>query len=180
MAKILTGGLPGGAVIGRGQFMEVMEQTGDPKHDRYDRVYHGGTFNAGPYCAATGNATLRIAGTGEMQETADRMAERLRKGLREIVDRYEVAACVYGDSSTFHIYFGARSIGGLDAIALKGAPINLQQGFRQALQVRGVDPMSRTSGVTSGVHTEAEIDRGLEAFDGAIKAMIDEGLVTYS
>ena len=180
IAKILTGGLPGGAVAGRAQVMQVMEQTGDPQHDRFDRVSHGGTFNANPYCAATGNATLRIAGTGEMQETADRMAERLRRGLREIIDRREVSACVYGDSSTFHIHFGARSIEGLDANALKGAPLEIQNGFRQALQLRGVDPMSRTSGVLSGVHTEADIDQSLEAFDGAIKAMIDEGLVTYS
>ena len=113
MAKILTGGMPGGAVAGSEQVMQVMEYTGDSQHDRFQRVSHGGTFNANPYAAATGNAALRIAATGEMQETADRMAERLRVGLREIVDRYEIAACVYGESSTFHVYFGSRSIEGL-------------------------------------------------------------------
>ena len=180
MAKILTGGMPGGAVAGREQVMQVMEHTGDSHHDRFQRVSQGGTFNANPYAAATGNAALRIAATGEMQETADRMAERLRVGLREIVDRYEVAACVYGESSTFHVYFGSRSIEGLDANALKGASSDILSNFRQALQVRGVDLMSRTSGVLSGVHTEADIDQSLEAFDGAIKAMVDEGLVSYS
>jgi glutamate-1-semialdehyde 2,1-aminomutase len=143
-------------------------------------VSHGGTFNANPYCAATGNAALAIAATGEMQDNADRMADRLRVGLREIVDRYEVAACVYGEASTFHIYFGGRSINGLDANTLKNVPSRIQSGFRQALQVRGVDLMSRTSGVLSGVHTEADIDESLAAFDGAIKAMVDEGLVSYS
>ena len=59
-----------------------MEITGDAQHDRYERVYHGGTFNANPYCAATGNAALNIVATGEMQANADRMAERLRVGLR--------------------------------------------------------------------------------------------------
>ncbi len=177
MAKVLTGGLPGGAVAGRKDVMSVMEITGDADHDRFQRVYHGGTFNANPYCAATGNAALRIAATGEMQDTADRMAERLRVGLREIIDRREVAASVYGESSTFHIYFGGRSIEGLDANALKGGPSAIQTNFRQALQVRGVDLMSRTSGVLSGVHTEADIDQSLEAFDGAIQAMIEEGLV---
>jgi glutamate-1-semialdehyde 2,1-aminomutase len=160
--------------------MQVMEHTGDSQHDRFQRVSQGGTFNANPYAAATGNAALRIAATGEMQETADRMAERLRVGLREIVDQYEVAACVYGESSTFHVYFGSRSIEGLDANALKGAAPEIMSNFRQALQVRGVDLMSRTSGVLSGVHTEADIDQSLEAFDGAIKAMVDEGLVSYS
>ena len=177
MAKILTGGLPGGAVAGRKDVMSVMEMTGDADHDRFQRVYHGGTFNANPYCAATGNAALRIAATGEMQDTADRMAERLRVGLRDIIDRRELAASVYGESSTFHIYFGGRSIEGLDANALKGGSSAVQTNFRQALQVRGVDLMSRTSGVLSGVHTEADIDQSLEAFDGAIQAMIEEGLV---
>ena len=133
MAKILTGGLPGGAVAGRKDVMSVMEITGDPDHDRFQRVYHGGTFNANPYCAATGNAALRIAATGEMQDTADRMAERLRVGLRDIIDRQEVAASVYGESSTFHIYFGGRSIEGLDANALKGGASAIQTNFRQAL-----------------------------------------------
>ena len=180
LAKILTGGLPGGAVAGRAEFMQVMERTGDGRRDRFERVYHAGTFNANPYCAATGNAALKIVATGEMQDQADRMAERMRAGLREIISRYEVSASVYGDSSTFHIYFGANSIDGLDANALKSAPPEIQEGLRQALQVRGVDLMSRTSGVLSGVHSEADIDQSLEAFDGAIKAMIDEGLVTYS
>ena len=122
LAKILTGGLPGGAVAGRGDIMQVMEQTGDSEHDRYERVLHGGTFNANPYCAATGNAALEIAATGEMQNNADRMAERLRVGLREIMARYEVAATVYGESSTFHVYFGGSTIEGLDANTLKSAP----------------------------------------------------------
>ena len=179
LAKILTGGLPGGAVAGRAEFMQVMEQTGDSDHDRYHRVLHGGTFNANPYAAATGIAALKIVATGEMQETADRMAERLRRGLREILGRYEVSACVYGESSTFHIFFGSRSIQGLDANDLKNQPPETQRVFRQAVQVRGVDLMSRTSGVLSGVHTEADIDQSLEAFDGAIKAMVEEGLVSH-
>ena len=74
LAKILTGGLPGGAVAGRDDIMQVMIQTGDRQHDRHERVLHGGTFNANPYCAATGNAALEIVATGEMQDTADRMA----------------------------------------------------------------------------------------------------------
>ena len=60
LAKILTGGLPGGAVAGTDEVMQIMAQTGDAHHDRFQRVSHGGTFNANPYCAATGNAALKI------------------------------------------------------------------------------------------------------------------------
>jgi glutamate-1-semialdehyde 2,1-aminomutase len=177
LAKILTGGLPGGAVAGTDEVMQIMAQTGDAHHDRFQRVSHGGTFNANPYCAATGNAALKIVATGDMQATADRMAERLRVGLREILKRHEVPASVYGEASTFHVYFGARSIDGLDANTLKNVSAAVQNSFRQALQVRGVDLMSRCSGVLSGVHTAADIDQSLEAFDGAIKGMMQEGLL---
>jgi hypothetical protein len=37
--------------------------------------------------------------------------------------------------------------------------------------------MSRCSGVLSGVHTAADIDAALEAFDGAIAAMLEEGII---
>ena len=71
MAKILTGGLPGGAVAGRDEVMAVMHQTGDSRHDRYERVLHGGTFNANPYAAAAGNAALRLVAAGEYNDQAD-------------------------------------------------------------------------------------------------------------
>ena len=179
LAKILTGGLPGGALVGKAEFMEVMEHTGDSHHDRFERVSHGGTFNANPYCAATGSATLKIVATGEMQAQADRMAERIKGGLREIMDQREVAACVYGDSSTFHVYFGSRSIEGMDATWLKSQSPEVQTAFKHALQVRGVDPMSRCSGVLSGVHTEADVDSALEVFDGATEAMLNQGLIQH-
>ena len=178
MGKVLTGGMPGGAVAGHSDIMQVMEETGDPHHDRFERVPHGGTFNGNPYAAATGSAAMRIVATGEMQDQADRMAQRLRAGLDDIINRHEINACVYGDSSTFHLHFGHKSIEGLTAEALKSTPASLQRSFRQALQVRGVDNMSRTSGVLSGVHTENDIDQALEGFDGAIKALLDEGLIT--
>jgi hypothetical protein len=67
----------------------------------------------------------------------------------------------------------------MEATALKNIPGPLQNGFRQALQVRGVDLMSRCSGVLSGVHTEADIDESLIAFDGAVQALLAEGLVQH-
>jgi glutamate-1-semialdehyde 2,1-aminomutase len=108
------------------------------------------------------------------------MAERLRRGLQKVIEQHGVPACVYGESSTFHVYFGGGSIEGLDANTLKNVPATIQNGFRQALQVRGVDLMSRCSGVLSGVHTEADIDESLQAFDGAMKAMLEEGLIRQS
>ena len=159
--------------------MQVMAQTGDPEHDRFQRVSHGGTFNANPYCAATGNAALRIVATGEMQAPGRPHGRAPAPGpARDYQPAGSGGLCLRGGVDLSRLFWG-RSIAGLDANTLKNVPAAVQNGFRQAVQVRGVDLMSRCSGVLSGVHTEADIDQSLEAFDGAINAMLTEGLVQH-
>ena len=121
--------------------------------------------------------TLQIELTIPDELPRFRLPDGVQARLQELLDRHEVPACVYGDSSTFHIYFGARSIDGLDANTLKNVPAPIQQNFRQALQLHGVDLMSRCSGVLSGVHTEADIDTSLDGFDAAMKSMMAEGIL---
>jgi glutamate-1-semialdehyde 2,1-aminomutase len=174
LAKIVSGGMPGGAVGGRADIMARLE--GD------DYVYHGGTFNGSPTVAAAGVATLKIVSTGEPQRQADALAGRLIAGLNEIIKRLEISAVAYGESSTFHIYIGTRPSGTDvgeqlwtdDAGTLKGMPSELVYAVRRALQNRGVDLMSGIGGMLSAAHTEADLDRSLEAFEGALKAVRDE------
>ena len=158
LAKVVTGGLPGGAVAGRAEIMRVL----DPREEvrgKPSRAIHRGTFNANPLAAAAGIATLTEVATGAPQAQADAMAVRLRHGFQEVLSRRGVAGVVYGDSSTFHIYIGKPSIDGLDAAQLKGIPKPIVSGIQQSLRARGVDVLSYTGGVTSSAHTEREIDQ---------------------
>ena len=174
MAKIVSGGMPGGAVGGRADIMARLEG------DNY--VYHGGTFNGSPPVAAAGIATLKIVSTGEPQRRADALAGRLIAGLNEIIKRLEISAVAYGESSTFHIYIGTRPTGTDvgetlwtdDAGTLKGMPSELVYAVRRALQNRGVDLMSGIGGMLSAAHSEADLDRTLDAFEGALTAVRDE------
>ena len=186
LGKIVTGGLPGSAVAGRADIMDLFAMTGEPQHDRYRRVSHQGTFNANPLTVAAGIATLRIAADGAPQARADRFAEQLRQGMNEVLERRAVAGYVYGDSSVWHFYVpaypgtGARSRDGVrttDAATLKGIPGRVVTAFQRNLQVRGVDLLSYTGGVTSAAHTEEDIERTIAAFDEAIHAMLDERII---
>src|SRR3990172_2446902 len=67
LAKILAGGLPGGAVVGRADIMAAFEFRADPQWNRYRRLYHPGTFNANPLSAAAGVAPLALISTTEPQ-----------------------------------------------------------------------------------------------------------------
>jgi len=184
MAKILTGGLPGGGVAGRRAIMELL----DPSVTRgglTPGILHQGTFNGCQLSAAGALAALEDLSTGEPQAHSDRMAAAIRAGIVEIMDRRGIQGACYGDSSTFHLYFGptsdkpgeSRSVEGLTPAQIRGTPKPVLNGLRDALYERGIDLMSAMSGVTSWAHSQADIDETLEAFDGALAAMQARGLL---
>ena len=182
MAKIAAGGMAGGVVGGRADIMAMMEPSGDPKADRGRRVQQGGTFNGNPLSAAAAVATLRIASTGEPQRHADALAAQLRAGLNEVIKRLGLSAVAYGESSTFHVYFGERPAGTPvgetlwteDASALRGMSPELVDGLRRAVQNRGLDLMSGIGGVLSMAHTSDDVERSIVAFEAALKALREE------
>ncbi|MDB5384594.1 MAG: Aspartate aminotransferase family protein [Planctomycetaceae bacterium] len=186
-AKIVAGGLPGGAVAGSAAIMQLFDVTGDAQHDRFGRVVHFGTFNASPPSAAAGITVLRRVSTGQPIEQANRMAELLRRSWDGVLDRLGVAGYVYGDASVFHVYFETNqerisdapnrlALRTRDAKLLKGMPGQLITQYQRHLRFRGVDIMSSTGGLLSSVHTEQDIAEATAAFEATVSALIDEGL----
>ncbi len=172
-AKVIAGGMPGGAVCGRAEVMDRLAIRGDARHDRYERVMHLGTFNANPVSAAAALACLGIVATGEPQRHADLIAARLRDGLDAVLERRGITGYVYGEASTFHIYVEAASGSGrpreqlrtLDAATLKSIPGPVVAAIQNGFRVRGMELMSYTGGVTSAAHTEADVAETVAAFD---------------
>ena len=62
--KIVAGGLPGGAVVGKEAIMSLMTPREDEKWNRSNRVTQNGTFNANPITAAAAIATLDALADG--------------------------------------------------------------------------------------------------------------------
>src|SRR5262249_25026860 len=158
LAKVVTGGLPGGAVAGRAEIMRVLDAREEFRGKRPGAI-HRGTFNANPLAAAAGIAALTEVATGEPPKQADAMASRLRLGVQREFTRGAIAGAVYGDASTFHIYVGKPSIEGLSTAQLKGIPKPIVSGIQQGLRTRGVDLMSYTGGVTSWAHATRDVDQ---------------------
>ena len=186
LGKVVAGGLPGAALVGRADIMRLFDYTGDAEHDRSGRVSHLGTFNANPLSTAAGIASLKLVADGRVQAEADRAATLLRAGMERILDQLAAAAYVYGDSSIFHVYMEEHPGSGvtsrealhtLDAARLKGIPSRVVSAFQRNLQIRGVDLLSYTGGVTSSAHTEGDIRVTLEAFEDTMRTLLREAIV---
>src|SRR5207249_1674279 len=75
LAKIVAGGLPGGALCGKRPLMSLLAFRGDPDWDRSQRVAHAGTFNANPLCASAAIATLELVSDAAHQTRANKQGE---------------------------------------------------------------------------------------------------------
>jgi glutamate-1-semialdehyde 2,1-aminomutase len=184
LAKILAGGLPGGAVAGS---REVMDQL-DPaaaKAARREKIGHQGTFNANPLCAAAAVATLQIVETTEACAQAEATAAILRTGMRQILLDEHVPWGIYGEASTFVIFPNPGRIAidpaSFDPLQLgfkgiKGArDANLINRLRLAMLANGVDIMGGPGGVVSATHGPREVALTLAAFRTAVQWLRAEG-----
>jgi len=182
MAKIVAGSLPGGAIGGKAEILDMIAHRGDPDWDNKRRVYHPGTFNGNPLSAVAGATCLEMIASQPINQRADEMSARLKTGLNEIFGRMEVPGHAHGIASMIHVVladcdcdrdFCSMAHGDIKKAVASSAVTALKRG----LQNRGVDIMGRDAFLVSATHTEREIDETLDAFESALALVRSEGLV---
>lgn len=182
LAKVMAGGLNGGALVGRQEIMAVFEPTTPAAGQRTWVVPHPGTFNANPLSAAAGIAALQLIATGEPTKRAQEMTGLLIEGVNEVLARHGIPGCAYGRSSIFKTFIGAEApritrgdfsqVPDDTRILVQGPPH--AEVLRQGMLLAGVDLM-RVAGFVSAAHTSSIIDETVYAFERTIVRMQHEG-----
>jgi glutamate-1-semialdehyde 2,1-aminomutase len=184
MAKIVAGGLPGGAVAGRADVMDQLDANAAKAAGR-EKIGHQGTYNSNPLCAAAAIATLAIVEREEVCGTAERTAQAIRNGMRQILIEESVPWGIYGEASSFLIFQNPAGLpldpATFDAVklgfkGLKGAKDpNLVHRLRIAMIANGVDIQGAPGGLVSATHGTEDVARTLEAFRTSVRWMKAEG-----
>lgn len=173
LAKILAGGLPGGALVGRADLLDALAFGN--RHGR--KMKHPGTFNGNPLSAAAGCAALDALADGNVCQQATASARRLRFGLNELFQRKSVPWIAYGQFSMIHVlpnYQGPPSTSD-DFVPCEADyrkldvdhPAAFKHAFRTALLSQGVDWFG-WSGMTTAAHTDQDIRQTIDAFEQAL------------
>jgi glutamate-1-semialdehyde 2,1-aminomutase len=185
LAKILAGGYPGAALVGRAEVMQVMDFRSD--HGIVaPRVPHQGTYNAETVSARAGIATLKLISTTDAIATANATAARLREELNGVARRLGSGWCVYGNFSNFHIFANPdhAAIGPEDIMAGRVPWQNLKNLsgggelphlMRAGMICGGADISIWPGGLLSCRHTPQDIDRTADAFEKMLKMLAEEG-----
>jgi glutamate-1-semialdehyde 2,1-aminomutase len=142
LGKVMAGGLPGGAVAGREDLLELLAT----------KIEHPGTFNANPLSAAAGITTLRLVADGGPQRTADTYAKSLEREWSAALVAAGIPGSVTRLSSILHIKLA-------DPVA--------HARLANAMRVERIDPL-HTSAFCSAVHTISDLEQSAAAFARAI------------
>ena len=184
LAKILAGGLPGGAIVGRRDIMDLLD-FGKAAETGREKISHHGTFNGSPLSAAAGIATLKLVSSSDACTRASDYAARLREALNRVLRDEHVPWIVYGSYSGFHIFTdpeGRRptaaeiEAGRCDFRMFKTSPPRSRVvKLRLGMLLHGVEIFSWLGGPTSAVHTEDDLEKTADALRQTVKMMRDEG-----
>ena len=164
LAKTIGGGTPLGAFGGRRDLMELLAPLGP--------VSHAGTYNANPLTTVAGLTCLTKILTKDVYKKVDSLGDKYATGLEEIINRFNLPACVTHEGP----------LGGIQFVPKK------PHTYRQANQYnkemwkdywygmlsKGVIPMGHgwfEEYSISVAHTEKDIEEALNITEDVLKVI---------
>ncbi len=177
-AKIICGGLPGGAVCGAKDILDVLDFAEMAARGE-EKVSHNGTFNANLISTAAGIAMMKLVRDDDVCGRASAAAARLRNGLNELLSALALPWAVYGEFSGFFLFTNPDGVA-IDPLnfdphqfhykALKGSRTgNLVQNLLITLLNNGVHIAPFPGGFVSASHTDDVVDETVDRFALALQ-----------
>ena len=178
LAKILGGGLPGGAVTGKASIINMLETTDDPDHNKSRRIAHNGTFNANPISASAGIAALSILKSEPVNERATEMGTSLKNALNGLLTKLEIPGCASGVSSLIHLRLGVdHECDGEVCMVNSDRAVNTNQNSQLSLALQNHGVHSGNRFIVSSRHTEKDIDDTIIAMEKSLVEVRDQELI---
>jgi glutamate-1-semialdehyde 2,1-aminomutase len=167
MGKAMGNGWPVSALGGKAELMDLFSTTpGRP-------AFFAGTFNGHPPTSAAALATIEKLEREPVHQHVFALGERTRKGLTELYARLGVPVVVSGYGSVFVTYFLDGPVTSYDDLLAND--VDLFTGYRRELMKHGIFelPLNLKRSHFSYAHTDADVDRLLEATEAAVTRYLE-------
>jgi glutamate-1-semialdehyde 2,1-aminomutase len=173
LGKTLFGGLPGAALAGRADLMDLMRVGSTPF------VAHLGTWNAFPVACAAGVACLRLLEDGRVHEHINSFTARLRGAFNAAIERAGLGARVYGAGSHVHFFLTSWPFASDEVPVGRHAEIAVDPRAMRLLRLawynEGFDFDFANN--ISALHGEDEYRLAVEGFARVLEALRADGVV---
>jgi glutamate-1-semialdehyde 2,1-aminomutase len=165
--KAMSGGFPMAAIAGRADIMACLDAR---RVERSKLVWASGTLNGNPISSSAGVAALEVLARPGVYDQLHRIGGRLRREITAIGARYGFAAQTPGEDAVFGVRFTERTELRNWADLLTA---DKDLGLRWSLELirRGILVNPNEKFYISTQHTDADVDRTLEAVEAAFAAL---------
>ncbi len=167
LGKAIANGFPMAVICGKAGLMDRFKtRTGGD-------TFFAGTFNGNAVGCAAALATMEILEREPVHEHTFLLGERLRSGLREIHQRLGIRATVAGFGSVFLTYFMEGPVESYTDLLRNDEAKFLE--YRRRLFERGIFkmPVNLKRNHVSYAHTDAHVDKTLQACEESLKEMFN-------
>jgi glutamate-1-semialdehyde 2,1-aminomutase len=183
LAKIVAGGMPGGAVAGRADVLAALDFAASAAAGA-EKIQHPGTFNANPVSAAAGIAALDVIASTDACDRANASAAALRQGMNEVLEELDVPWAAYGTFSAIHLFTNPKGRAlrpaDFDPFSVPYAELKTKQSgithrVRIAMLLHGVDFNNWPGGITSAALRPQDVADTVDAFRDTLRLLRREG-----
>lgn len=162
LGKIIGGGFPVGAVLGKREIMDNLTPSG--------KVFNAGTFNAHPVTMAAGYATLEILESGEYR-LASKATETITSVLGDLLSDKGITYTINRAESMFQVFFNVDEVRNADD-ARRSDSVMFDH-FQRGLLKRGVfiSPSRLEAIFTSTKHVSEVLEESIEALKDSVSEL---------
>ena len=165
LGKAVAGGFPLTAIAGRDDIMAHLDADSVPPEGFMPQI---GTLSGNPIAAVAGLKTLEILRRPGTYAAMRATGARLRTELQRMLDEAEIPARVTGEDVLFDVFFTDGEI--TDYRSTLSADKAMMGAFNAGVIERGVFKGASKLYI-SAAHDGEDVERTLEAFEGAIGDM---------
>ncbi len=164
--KIIGGGSPLGCIAGRA---ELIDQCDPANKGKSDYTYVSGTFHGNPVASAAGLATLAELRRPGFYDRLHSRSHDLTEAFQQVLDRHNLPALVIGGKSLWQIVFMDRQP--VNHAEFVTADLGRGRALDIAMLKNGLYVMPGMRRFVSAVHTDADFEDTVKAFDSACRAV---------
>ena len=168
VGKIMGGGYPLAAVLGKGDVMSVYDRSAVSSDSYVDQI---GTLNGSPVACAAGLATLAELRKDGVYDRLHHVGGRIRQALVDSCAEAGFAVQSVGEDAIFDIYFADRPVQNFrDGLAADPAPLGK---LNAGLLERGIIKSWPQKFYPSAVHSDADVEQTVAAIREVVPTLRD-------
>ncbi|MFF5360240.1 aminotransferase class III-fold pyridoxal phosphate-dependent enzyme [Streptomyces scabiei] len=175
LGKIIGGGLPCGAVVGRAELVEMCRSSEDPFLDYEQKAFAGGTLSGNSMTCRAGTAVLtHLRANQHLYDELEAKTQRLRTEFAEITRKRDIPCRISARGSIFSLNFSHRSAG-VYRERMAGSNFKATIALAYYMRRHGVYMPELHSFLLSTAHTDDDLATTGKAFDLSVADMANDG-----